>query len=242
MLVTWLEDHSNAGDRQRKEKDYSSCLTLIRHHGTELFNHRTGSVRDKMAVLKFDYFLRNCAFVTFTDHKSLTHLDQRKFNNAKIRRWQEEISCYKFVLEYVAGKSNVCADMPTSPHGLSSSLLWRKRLSRKSTNTPLLTAFETSDWQCAHKSNNLSTFFNSISTRLSLQLFADITLVIWKERRLTLLVDYDKSISSLFLLLLSSFWLACFIETLSYDCLFSVLEINSVHIFSNIWEQIISLW
>lgn len=65
----------------------------------------------KWAILKFDYFLRNRPFVVFTDHKSLTYLDQREFNNAKIRRWQDEISCYKFVLEYVEGESNVWADM-----------------------------------------------------------------------------------------------------------------------------------
>ena len=50
----------------------------------------------KWAILKFDYFLRNCHFI-FTDHRSLNYLDQREFNNAKIRRWQEEISCYKFL-------------------------------------------------------------------------------------------------------------------------------------------------
>ena len=40
----------------------------------------------KWAILKFDYFLRNRTFVIFTDHRSLTYLDQREFNNAKIRR------------------------------------------------------------------------------------------------------------------------------------------------------------
>ena len=53
----------------------------------------------------------------FPDHRSLTYLDQREFNNAKIRRWQEEISCYKFVLEYVEGQSNVWADMLSRSHG-----------------------------------------------------------------------------------------------------------------------------
>ena len=65
----------------------------------------------KWAISKFDYFLRNRPFVIFTDHRSLTYLDQRIFNNAKIRRWQEEISCYKFILEFVEGESNVWADM-----------------------------------------------------------------------------------------------------------------------------------
>ena len=73
----------------------------------------------KWAITKFDYFLRSRPFVVLTDHRSLTYLDQREFNNAKIRRWQEEISCYKFVLEYVEGESNVWADMLSRRYGHS---------------------------------------------------------------------------------------------------------------------------
>ena len=65
----------------------------------------------KWAILKFDYFQRNYPFVIFTDYRSLTSLDTREFNNAKIRRWQEEISCYKFILEFVEDESNVWVDM-----------------------------------------------------------------------------------------------------------------------------------
>ena len=61
--------------------------------------------------MRFNYFLCNRSFVIFTDHRSLTYLDQREFNNAKIRQWQEEISYYKFILEFVEGKLNVWADM-----------------------------------------------------------------------------------------------------------------------------------
>lgn len=71
----------------------------------------------KWAIAKFDYFLHSRPFVIFTDHRSLTYLDQRVFNNAKIRRWQEEIACYKFVLEFVEGESNVWADMLSRSHG-----------------------------------------------------------------------------------------------------------------------------
>ena len=40
----------------------------------------------KWAITKFDYFLRSRPFVVLTDHRSLTYLDRREFNNAKIRR------------------------------------------------------------------------------------------------------------------------------------------------------------
>ena len=71
----------------------------------------------KWAILKFDSFLRNHTFVVFTDHRSLTYLHQQEFNNAKIQCWQEEISCYKFMLEYVEGQSNVEADMLSRSYG-----------------------------------------------------------------------------------------------------------------------------
>ena len=71
----------------------------------------------KWGISKFDYFLRNRPFVIFTDHRSLTYLDQREFNNAKIRRWQDEISSYRFILEYVEGETNIWADMLSRGHG-----------------------------------------------------------------------------------------------------------------------------
>ena len=72
----------------------------------------------KWAILKFDYFLNSRTFVVFTDHKSLVYLDRRQFNNAKIRRWQEEMKAYKFVLQYIEGESNVWADMLSRSPGL----------------------------------------------------------------------------------------------------------------------------
>ena len=43
------------------------------------------------------------------------------------------------------------------PHWPSSSLLWRKRLTRKSPNIPLFSAPVTSDWPCTRNSNNPTT-------------------------------------------------------------------------------------
>ena len=43
------------------------------------------------------------------------------------------------------------------PHWPSSSPLWRKRLTRKSPNTPILSAPVTSDWPRTSKSNNPTT-------------------------------------------------------------------------------------
>ena len=54
-------------------------------------------------------------------------------------------------------KKEVKLEITHHPHWLSSSPLWRKRLSHKSPNTPLLSALVTSDWPHAYKSDNPTT-------------------------------------------------------------------------------------
>ena len=71
----------------------------------------------KLAISKFLNFLRNCSFIIINDHRLLTYLNQREFNNTKIWRWQEEISCNKFVPEFIEGELNVWADMLSRSHG-----------------------------------------------------------------------------------------------------------------------------
>ena len=55
------------------------------------------------------------------------------------------------------GQTDAKLETTHHPHWLSSSPLWRKRLTRKTSNTPLLSALVTSDWQRARKSNNPTT-------------------------------------------------------------------------------------
>lgn len=65
----------------------------------------------KRVISKFDYLLCSHIFIIFTNHWSMTYLNQYKFNNAKIRWCEAETSCYKFILEYVKG------DMLSWRHG-----------------------------------------------------------------------------------------------------------------------------
>ena len=73
----------------------------------------------KWGIEKFSYFLFGRPFVVFCDHKSLQYLDQKRFNNAKINRWQDALSQYKFVVQYLEGEQNVVADMLSRPNGLT---------------------------------------------------------------------------------------------------------------------------
>ena len=67
-------------------------------------------------VKKFSYFLTRTHFTVFTDHKSLTFMDRKTFNNAKISRWQTELSQYSFHVQYLEGDENVWADWLSRPY------------------------------------------------------------------------------------------------------------------------------
>ena len=72
----------------------------------------------KWAILRFDYFLKSRTFTLFTDHRSLIYLDRKSFNNAKLRRWQDELMTYSFTLQYIEGEKNVWADMLSRGPGI----------------------------------------------------------------------------------------------------------------------------
>ena len=72
----------------------------------------------KWAIIRFEYFLRSRTFTLFTDHRSLIYLDRKQFNNAKLKRWQEELKAYSFTLQYIEGSKNVWADMLSRGPGI----------------------------------------------------------------------------------------------------------------------------
>ena len=75
------------------------------------------------AMEKFSYFLRGRTFLVQTDHKSLVYVDKTTFNNSKIQRWQERMSEFTFVVEYLEGSSNVFADLLSRPNGMRKTVL-----------------------------------------------------------------------------------------------------------------------
>ena len=66
-------------------------------------------------VEHWQYFLRGRPFIVQTDHKCLTFLDRNIFSNRKLARWQEKLSEYDFVVEYLPGEKNNFADMLSRP-------------------------------------------------------------------------------------------------------------------------------
>ena len=69
-------------------------------------------------VEKYEYFLKSRDFIICTDHKALTYIDRTSFGNPKIKRWQDYLSEFSFVVEYIEGEKNVLADMLSRPNGV----------------------------------------------------------------------------------------------------------------------------
>ena len=74
----------------------------------------------KWGIEKFHYFLSGRSFLAFTDHKALQYLDRKFFKNPKIKRWQDQLSEYNFVVQYIEGESNCLADMLSRPNNITS--------------------------------------------------------------------------------------------------------------------------
>ena len=67
-------------------------------------------------IEKFSYFLKGpTPFTLLTDHRSLTHMDKNIFSNAKIARWQERLSPYNFICQYIEWSANNFANMFSRP-------------------------------------------------------------------------------------------------------------------------------
>ena len=76
------------------------------------------------ACERFSYFLRGPKpFVLLTDHKSLIYMDRSVFANQKIARWQDRLSEFRFMIQYIEGENNVIADMMSRPFGRNQQIL-----------------------------------------------------------------------------------------------------------------------
>ena len=64
------------------------------------------------AMEKMEYYLKGREFDLYTDHKPLTEISKKRvFGSQRIQRWFDRISNYTFKTLYVAGNSNVRADI-----------------------------------------------------------------------------------------------------------------------------------
>ena len=63
------------------------------------------------ALQRLDYYLHYAQFVIRTDHKPLKYLLESPMQNKKIQLWALGMSGYNCTVEYMAGKSNTCAEL-----------------------------------------------------------------------------------------------------------------------------------
>ena len=62
------------------------------------------------ALKKFDRYLYGKEFILYTDHSSLTYLQNKKPENSRLLRWSLFLENYKFQVKSIKGKENVLAD------------------------------------------------------------------------------------------------------------------------------------
>ena len=61
-------------------------------------------------MTKFRLHLAGKFFILQTDHKSLSYLNQAKFQNDRVMRWALALQGYNYKVESIPGKDNVVAD------------------------------------------------------------------------------------------------------------------------------------
>ena len=63
------------------------------------------------ALQKLDHYLHGTQFVIKTDHKPLKYLLESPMQNKKIQLWALSMAGYNCTIEYIAGTTNICADL-----------------------------------------------------------------------------------------------------------------------------------
>lgn len=76
----------------------SKCLDKVQRRWSTLEREAYGLL---YCIEKFGHWLKGQTFTVKCDHRSLTYLDQKVFNNQKLARWQERLSEYSFVCQYI---------------------------------------------------------------------------------------------------------------------------------------------
>ena len=119
VLVTDASDTALGGILMQRKNDQYRIIGQVSKCFSPTERRWSTTEREAYSILycvkKFSYFLAKTHFTVFTDHKSLTYMDRRTFNNAKISRWQDELSQYSFHVQYVEGEENVWADWLSRP-------------------------------------------------------------------------------------------------------------------------------
>ena len=127
FLVTDASDVALGGILMQKKGEKYSVIATVSKLFSATERKWSATERECFAVLyccrKLDYFLSGAQFTVQTDHNSLVYLDRKNFNNAKISRWQSELSWYNFVVEYIEGTTNVWADWLSRPGGIKTEKL-----------------------------------------------------------------------------------------------------------------------
>ena len=120
VLITDASNHAVAGVLIQIQNGKQRIISCVSKTLDQTQCRWSATERECFAIIfsveKLSYFLKGPkTFTLLTDHKSLTFLDRNIFANCKISRWQERLSEYNFILQYIEGRKNTLADMFSRP-------------------------------------------------------------------------------------------------------------------------------
>ena len=111
-LITDASGIAVAGILLQIENSKQKIIGCISKTLSQTEQRWSATEREAYAILysieKFSYFLKGPKpFILLTDHKSLTYMDKSVFSNAEIARWQDRLSSYNFICQYIEGVKNI---------------------------------------------------------------------------------------------------------------------------------------
>ena len=125
VLITDASDVAMGAVLIQKHGDVQRIVATGSKTFSETEQRWSATEREGFAIVhfveKFEYFLRGKPFVLLTDHKALTAMDRNILANKKLKRWQDRLSEYDFVVQYIPGEDNVIADMLSRPFSTKTS-------------------------------------------------------------------------------------------------------------------------
>jgi hypothetical protein len=109
VLITDASNHAVAGVLIQIQNGKQRIISCVSKTLDQTQCRWSATERECFAIIfsveKLSYFLKGPkTFTLLTDHKSLTFLDRNIFANCKISRWQERLSEYNFILQYIEGR------------------------------------------------------------------------------------------------------------------------------------------
>ena len=111
MLVMIVLVHASVKSMKKVRNQFITYLTSLLpvNPSGQLLKRKL--ILSSMLLQKLDKYAHESEFVIRTDCKPLKYIMESPIQNKKIQHWITNLQGYNCTIEYIEGKTNVCADM-----------------------------------------------------------------------------------------------------------------------------------